>query len=249
MTKTVIIDCFPESAARYCRGHAVVAIDVVRATTTAITAVATGRRCFVVPTVEAAFRLADKLDNPLLLGEQGGVMPSGFDMNNSPAVLAARADLHRPAILLSSSGTRLCDGASRCEAAFLACLRNYRSVAARLAGRFEQIAVIGAGTKGEFREEDEMCCAWVADQLRERGYRPEDQPTARAIERWRGVSTRDWVGGKSGAYLRRSGQLEDLDFILDHVDDLQALFALRGSEVIVEPASEAVAGKELQDVA
>jgi 2-phosphosulfolactate phosphatase len=236
MAPTVIIDCFPESAARYRGGHAVVAIDVVRATTTAITAVALGRRCFVVPTVDAAFTLASKLDYPLLVGEQRGVMPEGFDINNSPAALIARDDLHRPAILLSSSGTRLCHEASACEAAYLACLRNYASVARRLAGRFANIAVIGAGTKGEFREEDQMCCAWVADILTDLGYRPDSGATQQIIERWRGATPQGWVHGKSAAYLRRSGQLEDLDFILGHVDDLDALFALRDGEVIVESA-------------
>jgi 2-phosphosulfolactate phosphatase len=237
MSGTVIIDCFPECAARYRSGHAVVAIDVVRATTTAITAVAAGRRCFVVPTVEAAFRLAAKLDHPLLVGEQRGVMPEGFDINNSPAALLARDDLHRPAILLSSSGTRLCHEAQACEAAYLACLRNYASVARHLAGRFANIAVIGAGTKGEFREEDQMCCAWVADILTDLGYQPDGRTTEAIIERWRGATAEDWVHGKSAAYLRRSGQLEDLEFILDHVDDLDALFALRDGEVIVQSSA------------
>ena len=53
MASHVVIDCFPESVARYRSGYAVVAIDVVRATTTAITAVAMGRRCFAVPTIAA----------------------------------------------------------------------------------------------------------------------------------------------------------------------------------------------------
>jgi 2-phosphosulfolactate phosphatase len=234
MPGTVIIDCFPENTGRYRGGHAVVAIDVVRATTTAITAVAAGRRCFVVPTVEAALTLAAQLDQPLLLGEQRGVMPEGFDINNSPAALLARDDLHRSAILLSSSGTRLCHEASACEAVYLACLRNYASVARHLAGRFANIAVIGAGTKGEFREEDQMCCAWVADILTNLGYRPDGRATEEIIERWRGATAKDWVHGKSAAYLRRSGQLEDLEFILGHIDDLDALFLLRDGEVIVE---------------
>jgi len=82
MRGTVVIDCFPESAARYREGHAIVAIDVVRATTTAITAVAGGRRCFPVPTVAAAHDVAGRLDRPLLAGEQGGAVPPGFDLNN-----------------------------------------------------------------------------------------------------------------------------------------------------------------------
>jgi hypothetical protein len=35
MGNTVVIDCFPESVARWRDGYAVVAVDVVRATTTA----------------------------------------------------------------------------------------------------------------------------------------------------------------------------------------------------------------------
>ena len=50
MPKSVVIDYLPESARRYRSGWAIVAVDVIRATTTAITAAATGRRCFPAPT-------------------------------------------------------------------------------------------------------------------------------------------------------------------------------------------------------
>lgn len=250
MGNIVVIDYLPESVGRYLHGYAVVAIDVVRATTTAITAVAMGRRCFPVPTVEAAFELARGIDCPLLVGEQGGVMPPGFDMNNSPAALAARSDLHRPAILLSSSGTRLCHEASRCDVAYLACLRNYASIAGHLAFKFPKIAVIGAGTRGEFREEDQMCCAWVADKLMEFGYQPGDRMTGKIVERWRGARADDWIGGKSAAYLRNSNQIEDLEFIVSHIDDLRAAVLLKDGEVLMEAPGLAKADVEgeLQDV-
>src|SRR5437868_2038824 len=122
---TVLIDCFPESAVRYRSGFAVVAIDVMRATTTAITAAVTGRRCFPVPSVKTAFETAARLQNPLLVGEQRGEIPPGFHINNSPTQIHSRTDIERPAVLLSSSGTRLCDGAALCDAAYVACLRNY----------------------------------------------------------------------------------------------------------------------------
>src|SRR5664279_4973193 len=124
MDKTVVIDCFPESVTRWRDGYAVIVVDVVRATTTAVTAVALGRRCFPVATLGEAFTLADKLDNPLLVGELQGSMPKGFDITNSPTALVARTDLHRPVVLLSSTGTRLCQAALQCVAAFPACLRN-----------------------------------------------------------------------------------------------------------------------------
>src|SRR5690348_7816619 len=150
MQKTVVIDAFPESVSRYCDGHAIVAVDVVRATTTAITAVVCGHRCFPVASVDSALKLAARLDNPLLAGEEQGIMPAGFDMNNSPTELLALGDHARPVVLLSSSGTKLCYEASRCNTAFLACLRNYGSTARHLMANFAAVAIIGAGSRGQF---------------------------------------------------------------------------------------------------
>jgi 2-phosphosulfolactate phosphatase len=231
---TVLIDCFPESAVRYRSGFAVVAIDVVRATTTAVTAAASGRRCFPVPTLEKAFEVAGALENPLLVGEQRGEIPPGFHLNNSPTQLRARTDIERPAVLLSSSGTRLCQEAALCEAAFVACLRNYAATAQHLAMRFPSVAVIGAGNYGEFREEDQMCCAWLADCLIDLGYAAGDRNTLDLVHAWRNQPADAWAGNKSANYLRNSGQLYDLDFILAHVGDLKVPCALIGGEVVTE---------------
>jgi len=236
MPKSVVIDCFAESAARYREGYAVVVIDVVRATTTAITAVALGRRCLPVASLDAAHSLAGRLADPLLVGEVNGIMPNGFHINNSPAALVKRTDLHRPAVLLSSSGTKLLQTAASCEAVFLACLRNFTSLASHLAGSFTDVAVIGAGTRGEFREEDQMCCAWIADRLSDFGYHAGNEATAAIAGRWRGCRPDAWTQGNSAAYLRRSSQLDDLEFILSHIDDLhRAVFTLREGEVMCEP--------------
>lgn len=232
--KTVFIDCLPESAVRYRKGFAVVAIDVVRATTTAVTAVATGRRCFTAPNLEKAFETAGVLYNPLLVGEQRGEIPPGFHINNSPLALHSRIDIERPMVLLSSSGTRLCKEAALCDAAFVACLRNYPATARHLAIRFPSIAVIGAGNYGEFREEDQMCCAWLAECLMDLGYEAGDWNTLDCVRRWRNQPVDSWVGNKSANYLRTSNQLYDLDFILSHVGDLSIPCTLIGHEVIIE---------------
>src|SRR5215471_6166363 len=170
MQKRVVIDCFPERVEAYRNGYAIVAVDVIRATTTAVTAVALGRRCFPTPTLEAAVPLAAKLPNPLLVGELGGSMPYGFDLNNSPADLEHRTDIHRPMILLTTSGTSVICGAQEWQAMYVACLRNYSAQIAYLAAHHPKVAVIGAGTKGEFREEDQLCCAWIAEGLLAAGY-------------------------------------------------------------------------------
>src|SRR5579883_622314 len=224
MHSTVTIDCFPENVFHYRRGYAVVAIDVVRATTTAVTAAASGRRCFPVPSLDAAHRLASQLDNPLLAGEQRGLLPPGFHLNNSPARVAARTDIERPLILLSSSGTRLCHEAAQCDGAYVACLRNYISTARHLALHHPAVALIGAGNYDEFREEDQMCCAWLAQCLMDFGYLPGGGSTLELVRRWANRPADAWISNKSAAYLRNSGQLEDLEFILEHVGDVNAAF-------------------------
>jgi len=233
MQKTVVMDAFPESALRYRRGYAVVAIDVIRATTMAATAVAMGRRCFVVTSINHALELATRLRNPILAGEIAGDMPSGFDMNNSPAELAARTDVERPLILLSSSGTQLIHNARHCETVYLASFRDSRALARWLISESHpRIALIGAGSRGEFREEDQICCAWIAERLVRAGYVPQDSKTMDILNRWGHASATDCLVSRSVDYLRRTGQIADLQFILEKVDDLDLALTLRDGEIV-----------------
>jgi len=238
MDQTVIIDCFPESIRHYKEGYAIVGVDVIRATTTAVTSVTLGRRCFPVPSIEVALPLAAKLNNPLLVGELGGLMPYGFDMNNSPVELMHRSDAFRPMILLSSSGTKLMYDAGSCDAAYVACFRNAQAIVNHILGRHRRVAVIGAGTRGEFREEDQMCCAWIADGLLREGYKPEDAETVEIVKRWRGQPLKASANGKSAEYLCKNGQMKDLDFILSHNNDLDAVCMVKHDEVVLIPISE-----------
>jgi 2-phosphosulfolactate phosphatase len=229
----VVIDYLPSSVAKYRDDHTIVAVDVIRAATMAVTAVAQGRRCVAAADLEDAFAIGDRIGDAVLAGELGGDMPDGFDMNNSPADLAGRRDVHRPLVMLSSSGTQLMLEASRCaHGAYVACFRNFRAVARHLIGNHRRVAVIGAGSRNEFREEDQMCCAWVAEILVKAGYRPEDSETTEIVRRWSGAAVTACDTGKSVAYLRRSGQLRDFDFIVAHVDDLDLVGAIEGNELV-----------------
>ncbi len=232
---TVVIDAFPERARRYVDGHVVVAVDVIRATTTAVTAVAGGRRCFPVTSVAAALRLRARLGDPLLIGELHGEVPESFDGGNSPAALAVRTDVSRAVVLLSSSGTKLLHSARNAEVVYLACFRNAAALARHLAGRYRRIAVIGAGSRGEFRREDQVCCAWVAGALMDAGYEATDARTREIVTRWRAAPASVCAEGRSADFLRRTDQLADLAFVLEHVNDVEGVFALRDGEVVAVP--------------
>jgi len=231
MRRTFVIDCLPESVIRYQSGWTVVVVDVIRATTTAVTAVSAGRRCFPVPTVESALELAGKLENPVLAGETSGIRPHSFEMDNSPAQLASRTDHHRPLVLVSSSGTKVIHGAAEADAVYLGCYRNYSALTEHLASRHSRVAIIGAGSKGEFREEDQICCGWIGAGLAERGYAAASRQTSAVVERWRRASADACLCSRSVDFLKRTGQLGDLSFILSHVDDLNSVFRMQDGEV------------------
>lgn len=228
MGKSVVIDYLPACAEHYHEDYAIVVVDVIRATTTATTAVSLGRDVYPTSTTDDAITLAKSLRDPLLVGELGGNVPYGFDLTNSPVQVAALSKIpsgsftlkHRPIILVSSSGSQLLKNSIGAEAVYISCLRNFSAVASHLAGRHEHIAVLGAGTRGEFRREDQIGCAWLAKRLVDADYKMESPRTKDLIKRWKNTNLDIIREGRSADYLRRTGQVHDLEFVLHHIDDL-----------------------------
>jgi 2-phosphosulfolactate phosphatase len=236
----VVIDALPECVPDHRSADAIVAVDVFRTTTMALTAVEAGWRCFVVPTLEEAVEQAQRLDRPLLAGELGGSVPFGFDLDNSPAALTGRDDQERPIVLLSTAGTRVICGAGPNQAVYAASLRNWTAQVRHLVGRHERVALIGAGARGEFRAEDAQCCAWIAAALVDAGFDAGTETRA-LIERWRDTTPRDVIDGPSAAFLRTTGRQDDIDFVVAHVDDTALVLRLDGGELVRDPAPDLAA--------
>jgi 2-phosphosulfolactate phosphatase len=227
----VAIDCFHEHLAPVAADTAIVAVDVIRATTTAVTAAAVGWRIYPAGSIEASVRLAADLDRPILAGELGGVQPYGFDLQNSPTQIADLEQSSRPIILLSTSGTRLIAEAVRHGVTYACCLRNADAQAAYLAGQSRDVLILGADSRGEFREEDQLCAARVARALVRAGYGVADTSTEDVIERFGDAPDDAFLDGRSATYLRDTGQERDLAFVLEHVNDLDAVFVVDQGEV------------------
>lgn len=237
MKPLVAVDWSPESPLRFRDpGWTVVVVDVIRASTTAVTAVSAGHRCFPAASLEHARDLAARLPDPVLAGEIEGKVPPGFDMQNSPAAVAELRGRPRDIVLLSTSGTRMMTNAAQCESAYVACLRNLRAQVSRLIDEGRNVAVLGAGSGGTFRPEDRVCCALIAQGLVEAGHLPY-RDTGAFLDRHAGVAPDDFSESDSVAYLRRTDQMADLRFIVSHVDDVDAVFAVEGRQVISSPGS------------
>ncbi len=230
MKASFAIDALPESAAAYRDTHAIVVVDVFRATTVIVTALFCGHRIFPVASVAEAMTVAQGLKEPVLAGEQAGIKPDTFDLNNSPAAIAALAG-HRPVVLLTSAGTQLLAQARGASAIYVACLRNIRATAEHIAANHHRVALIGAGTRGEPRPEDQMVCAWLGERLLAAGFAAENQRTLTEVEVWRGARPEELIGSPSVDYLRSTRQEADIDFVLAHVDDVDAIALYNGQQV------------------
>lgn len=231
MSRIVAIDRYP-SLGEADEDWAVVGIDVIRATTTAVTAVATGRRCFPVASLEEAVPLAARLENPLLVGELGGNRPFGFHLQNSPVEMSRPVALDRPVLLLSTSGTAMLTAAAKRSRTYVACLRNVTAQAEQVAAEHDRVLLLAGESRGEFREEDRLCCARLARLLLEAGYEPRDAFVEELVNQWGDAPDDAFLDGHSVEYLRATGQMHDVRFILDHVDDLHCTFELRSGEVV-----------------
>ena len=235
MSRSVAIDCFPESVAAH-RGSTIVAVDIIRATTTAMTAAAHGHRVFVAATLERATEIAAGLEEPLLVGELGGTMPYDFHLQNSPA-LVDQLTGRREIVLLSTSGTRLMCDAAAAGQVFVGSLRNISATARLLVDSATSVTLIGAGARGEFREEDQFGCVQIAALLIEAGFEAASVETAELVSRWRGQPVDSFRRSKSVEYLVRTGQIADLDFVTSHVDDIDTAYSVENGEVVPAPWS------------
>ncbi|HEX6336228.1 MAG TPA: 2-phosphosulfolactate phosphatase [Jiangellaceae bacterium] len=129
---------------------AVVAVDVLRAFTTAAYAFGAGAsRILLVDSVADALALKAQHAGALAIGEDGGRMPDGFDLPNSPVEVAGADVVGRTLIQRTSAGTRgvvAARSATRLWCASLVCASaTARAVAASglgeptylITGRFE----------------------------------------------------------------------------------------------------------------
>jgi phosphosulfolactate phosphohydrolase-like enzyme len=210
----------------------VVVSDVIRATTTATTAIARGNRCIPVTTVEEAWAVAATQNGTTLLaGEQGGEAIPGFDLNNSPAAVDRVEG--KTIILLSTSGTRVMHGAQGgASQVLVGCLRNAAATANAVIKTARDVVFLAACTRGEFRDEDQLFAGWLARDLSRAGYELQGDVTHEMVERWGDAPAEAMLGSASVAFLRRAGHEDDLDFVLTRIDDLDFAVRLHGGEFV-----------------
>ncbi|MFM9195860.1 MAG: 2-phosphosulfolactate phosphatase, partial [Planctomycetia bacterium] len=150
-------------------GGIAVVIDVLRASTTIISALAHGAVAVQpVPTVDQARALSaacpgraggSESSRALLGGERGGLRIDGFDLGNSPLEYSSDRVAGRRIVITTTNGTAALDAALPATEVLIGAILNRTAVAARARSLAAMhgapaIQLVCAGTGGEMTEED-----------------------------------------------------------------------------------------------
>jgi 2-phosphosulfolactate phosphatase len=148
-------------------GRGIVVLDVLRATTTVITALANGARA-VIPaaTSEEAVRLASNLekDDVLLAGERKSLKIEGFALGNSPLEMTPEVVAGKTIVLATTNGTPALVASQGGDPVLVGAPANFTALTKRareaLADRRE-LVIVCAGRERQFALED----AYTAGRL------------------------------------------------------------------------------------
>jgi 2-phosphosulfolactate phosphatase len=153
-------------------GGLAVVIDVLRATTTIVHALAAGCKA-VVPCaeIEEAREVAGgmRVGRVLLGGERGGTILPGFDLGNSPREYTPKLCRGNTLVLSTSNGTRALVRAAEAARVLVAAFVNYSAVCEQLRQDLRPVHILCAGTDGAVSLEDTLLAGALVDYLCQAG--------------------------------------------------------------------------------
>ncbi|MFM8377823.1 MAG: 2-phosphosulfolactate phosphatase [Planctomycetia bacterium] len=203
-------DLYQRLSAGSCAGGIAVVIDVLRASTTMITALAHGATHVVpVANVTEARRLATEAGPAALLGgERGGVRIPGFDLGNSPLEYTPDRVGGRTVVITTTNGTAALAASRGAREILIGAIVNCTAVAAairRLARDGDHVHLVCAGTDGRVSAEDVLAAGAILDAAEVEGAENDLDPTAReALASFRRVAASGDVPTALVTEFRRS---------------------------------------------
>jgi 2-phosphosulfolactate phosphatase len=214
----------------------VVVVDVLRATTSIVEALASGARgIYPTASTEEAVKLAHSLgrEDTLLCGERKGEKVEGFDLGNSPREFTREQVGGKRLVMSTTNGTRALI-VGRDGARLLACAFTNLSAAARALDSDSEIVVLCAGRSDQFSLEDALCAGHLIAKIlqsREGGHALNDAArAARMLAGGRKPTRRFLAETWGGQSLIEIGLGDDLD-ICAEVDRHDLVAELRDQAI------------------
>lgn len=149
-------------------GGVAVVIDVLRASTTMLHALAAGCTCIrPCAEVDEARALAGSLPagKTLLGGERGGLPLPDFDLGNSPRAYTSARCKNTILVMTTTNGTQALLRAAEADRVLIGAFGNFSAVCAQLRQERRPLHLICAGTDGEVTLEDTLLAGALVDCL------------------------------------------------------------------------------------
>jgi 2-phosphosulfolactate phosphatase len=155
------------------RGAMAVVVDVLRATTVMVHALAAGCHA-VIPCgeIDEAKAIASRLPagTALLAGERHGLPIPGFDLGNSPADFTASACAGKTLVITTTNGTRAILASLEANRVYIASFANLTATVDEITVKFQRrdrapLHIVCAGTAGSISLEDSMLAGALTARL------------------------------------------------------------------------------------
>jgi len=204
------------------RGDIIVVVDVLRCSSTIVTALANGALEIIpMPTIRKAKQMKQRNPDCILAGERKGLKPKDFDLGNSPSEFTRKKVRERRIILTTTDGTK----------AFAIAKKSARPV---LVGGFLNAAAVGkklyelaysnncglsliaCGKKGKLSIEDFVCTGRILEMMPVDELALSDSALAALVaSKGAGEKVVELVrSSEHGQYLERIGLAKDIEFCM-----------------------------------
>jgi len=150
------------------RGKTVVIIDVLRASSTMITALDNGAKGVIpVGDMHDASKISHNLDAKsfLLSGEKDGVKIQGYDLGNSPLEHAREVVKDQTIILNTTNGTKAIKRSGLAKTILVGAFLNLNHLVEHLRTLDDDVTLVCAGWRGRLSLEDLLCAGNIIYEL------------------------------------------------------------------------------------
>jgi 2-phosphosulfolactate phosphatase len=205
-------------------GCVAVVVDVLRATTTMVHALAAGCEA-VIPCAEIdeALSIASQLPKgtALLAGERHGLPIEGFHLGNSPGQFTPEVCKGKTLVMTTTNGTRAILACREAARVVVASFVNLSATARLLRADGRPVHIVCAGTDGYISFEDNLCAGALSEELWNVYELCGNDEAMIAVTSWYDIDSHDGEEGgilfdylnrgRGGRRLRELGYSKDID--------------------------------------
>lgn len=236
MKRTIDVCLSPDLIDLYeLEGKIVVVVDILRATSVMVTAMAHGAREIIpVATLDEARSYLDQ--DYLCAAERGGAPVEGFPLDNSPFSYMNENVKDKSVVITTTNGTLAITKSTSAEQVLVGAFLNLGAVANYIVGQDKDVVVHCAGWKGKTNMEDTLFAGALVELLAETHELACDTAHL-SLKYYQSVKADLFETVKNSAHARRLNKLhviKDIEFCVQQ-DTYTVIPVLKGEKLI--PAS------------